>query len=217
MLRINICDFSQIGLPAFSLGLDLLSWVISLGVKDLSVILTTLTEMPLFLSGPLSTQVTAESSLVVSRIISGLLCYLEHNTWPFFLRSWLYLGVMPRKGNKLSARLLIISTLAEGSIIFYAGGIRAPFLGTFKMSALHLPPTVGNSSLVWGVSDRKPQFLSSWMLLNWLYMSWIISLTFRSYRLWKLKIQKGPAWSRREVGRIDRTKWHTKGKNGLPF
>lgn len=76
----NICDFSQIGLPAFSLGLDLLSWVISLGVKDLNVILTSLTEMPLVLSGPLSTQATTESSLVVSRIISDLLCYLEHNT-----------------------------------------------------------------------------------------------------------------------------------------
>lgn len=146
-------------------------------------------------------------------------CSATLNTTPdlSFLRSWLYLGVMPRKGNRLSARLLIISTLAEGSIIFYPGGIRGPFLGTFKMSALHLPPTVGNSSLVWGVSDRKPQFVSSWMLLNWLYMSWTISLTFRSYRLWKLKIQKGPAWSRREVGRIDRTKWHTEGKNGLLF
>lgn len=76
----NVCDFSQIGLPAFSLGPDLLPWVISLGVKDLSVILTNLTEMPLVLSGPLSTQATAESSIVVSRIISGLLCYLEHNT-----------------------------------------------------------------------------------------------------------------------------------------
>lgn len=51
---------------------------------------------------------------------------------------------MLRKEDKLSAQLLNILTLAEGSIIFHAGGIGFPF----EMSALNFPPTVGKPSHV---------------------------------------------------------------------
>lgn len=99
-----IFDFSQIGLPPFSLGLDLLCCVISLGIKGLSAkfswqLLLICLSFHLALSGQ-STEATAKSSFVVSRIISDMLCYSKQTHDLFSLT---YLGAMLRKRDRLSA------------------------------------------------------------------------------------------------------------------
>lgn len=121
-------------------------------------------------------RLNAELPLAVSRIISGLLCYPKHNTWPSSLRPWPYPGAVPRKGNRLSAQLLIISTLADCFVIFHPGGSRLSFLGTSEKPALNPSPVLGNSSLVWRVGIGKPWFISSWFLWNLLYLPWALSL-----------------------------------------
>lgn len=80
---------------------------------------------------------------------------------------------MPRKGDRLSAQFLTISTLVEGFVIFHA---ERSFIskGLQKCQLSTFPPILWNSSLVWEVENGKPWFMSSWMFL--LYMPWALSL-----------------------------------------
>lgn len=102
------------------------------------------------------------------QVISGLLCYPKHNTW-----RWIYLEAVPRKGDRLSAQFLTISTLVEGFVIFHP---ERSFLskGLQKCQLSTFPPRLWNSSLVWEVENGKPWFTSSCMFL--LYMPGALSL-----------------------------------------
>lgn len=71
-------NFSQIGVPPFSLNLDLLSWVISLGIKKSQddLLIVALVELSVF-SGH-SAKDTGKPSLIVTyRFLSGLPLFLE--------------------------------------------------------------------------------------------------------------------------------------------
>lgn len=77
MLKTHIYNFSQTGVPPFSLNLDLLSLVIRLGVKksQCDLLIVALVELSVF-SGH-SAEDTANLSLIVtSRILSGLPLFL---------------------------------------------------------------------------------------------------------------------------------------------